>query len=443
LLESLAQPKVPWFFPFLRSETVVILVKSVASGSLGAELGLTPGTELLTIDGRRLNDFLDWEFLAAEEHFVLLVRGPDGTTTEYDIERSEGDSLGIELEPPRVRRCANRCDFCFVDGNPEGMRPALYIRDDDYRLSFRYGNFATLTNLKQGDIDRIVEYRLTPLYVSVHATDPVTRRRLLRNPKAPDILSQLKFFGEAAIQCHTQIVLQPGVNDGAVLRQSLEDLFEFGDTVLSVSVVPVGLTDFSRHDLVRGLTAAECLAAISTVDEFAAIALKDRAYHWAYGSDDLYCEAGIPLPPTSRYDGFEQVENGVGSVRYLQERISGLDTDWSGSRIGVTTGVAMEHLMPQVITSVAAAAHASFELLVLQNDLFGQSVTTAGLLAGRTFVKALVERSDLDLALIPAEAVSDGVFIDDMTLDEVESSVPPQVRISYHFSDALGGRGEW
>ena len=168
--------------------------------------------------------------------------------------------MGIELEPPRIRRCGNRCDFCFVDGLPEGLRDTLYIRDDDYRLSFRHGNFATLTNLTESDVKRILEYRLSPLYVSVHATDPVVRRRLLRNPLAPDIIEQLGMFGRGRIQFHTQIVLQPGLNDGKVLARSLADLFSLGDPVLSVSVVPVGLTEFSSSTTWSGSRPATSLA---------------------------------------------------------------------------------------------------------------------------------------------------------------------------------------
>ncbi len=164
----------------------MIRVQAVAPDSLGAALELIPGTALLAVNGKDLEDFLDWEFLTADDQFVLRARLPSGEEIEYDVERPEGLPMGVTLEPPRIRRCANHCDFCFVDGNPQGMRQALYIRDDDYRLSFRYGNFATLTNLKRWDLERIVEYRLSPLYVSVHATDPVVRRWLLRNPEAED-----------------------------------------------------------------------------------------------------------------------------------------------------------------------------------------------------------------------------------------------------------------
>jgi putative radical SAM enzyme (TIGR03279 family) len=166
----------------------MIKVTAVQPDSLGSELGLIPGTELLSINGHELEDFLDWEFLTADDEFLLHVRQPDGDEIEFDIERPEGLSLGVSLEPPRIRRCANRCDFCFVDGLPAGLRETLYIRDDDYRLSFKYGNFATLTNLKPWDVQRIIDYRLSPLYVSVHATDPTVRRYVLRNPLAPDVM---------------------------------------------------------------------------------------------------------------------------------------------------------------------------------------------------------------------------------------------------------------
>jgi len=255
----------------------VIRIQSVATDSLGAELGFVAGTELLAVNGRTLEDFLDWEFLTAEDQFVLAARLPTGQEVEYDIERPEGLPLGVTLEPPRIRRCGNHCDFCFVDGNPQALRAPLYIRDDDYRLSFRYGNFATLTNLKPWDVARIVEYRLSPLYVSVHATEPTIRRWLLRNPEAPDIVPQLRALAEEGIRFHAQVVLVPGVNDGAELVRTLTDLYGLGPAVLSVSVVPVALTEFSKHQLVREPTRAECRAALATVDAFATRASRQPA----------------------------------------------------------------------------------------------------------------------------------------------------------------------
>lgn len=426
----------------------MIRIQAVAPDSLGAALQLVPGMELLKVNDKPLEDFLDWEFLTADERFVLLARLPSGEEIEYDIERPEGLPMGVTLEAPRIRRCANHCDFCFVDGNPQGMRQALYIRDDDYRLSFRYGNFATLTNLKPWDLGRIVEYRLSPLYVSVHATDPVVRRWLLRNPEAPDIIPQLRWFVERGIALHTQVVLVPGVNDGAQLVRTLGDLYGLGPSVLSVSVVPVALTEFSKHALVRQPTRDECRAALGTVDDFAARAVADRGgAPWCYGADDLYLQAELPLPPAEWYGDFEQRENGVGSVRYLQTRIAtardALEQEhWAGKRIGIVTGTAMGPLMPQVVSGLTEATGAQFEILALENSVFGQTVTTAGLLPGKAIVAALKDRRDLDLVLLPAEAVNDDLlFMDDVEAHDLAAQLPMPIKLSYDFADVLVSEG--
>jgi putative radical SAM enzyme (TIGR03279 family) len=419
----------------------MIRVTAIHPDSIAAELGLREGTELLSVNGRELEDFLDWEFLTADEEFLLHVRLPDGEEIEFDIERPLGEPFGVTLDPPRIRRCANRCDFCFVDGLPDGLRDVLYIRDDDYRLSFRYGNFATLTNLKPHDVQRIVEYRLSPLYVSVHATDPTVRRYLLRNPTAPDVITQLRQFANHGIEFHTQIVMSPGVNDGPVLRQTLAELYQFGPAILGCSVVPVGLTEYSKHHLVREPSAEECRAAIGLVEERAVISRAERGISWAFGADELYLRAGVELPPAEIYDGFDQVENGVGSVRWLQRQIDALGpqfSPWVGKRIGVVTGTAMAQLMPMVLDPLARMTRSQFELIPVVNTLFGPSVTTAGLLPGTAMQQALRSRRDLDLALIPGESVNDdGLFIDSMSLDLLAASIPVEVRPSKDFADAL------
>jgi putative radical SAM enzyme (TIGR03279 family) len=419
----------------------MIRVTSVHPETIAAELGLQEGTELLAVNGRELEDFLDWEFLTAEEEFLLHVRQPDGEEIEFEIERPLGEPFGVGLEPPRIRRCANRCDFCFVDGLPDGLREVLYIRDDDYRLSFRYGNFATLTNLKPRDEQRIIEYRLSPLYVSVHATDSTIRRYLLRNPTAPEIIPQLRRFADHGIEFHTQVVMSPGVNDGPVLRQTLEQLYDFGPAILGCSVVPVGLTEFSKHHLVREPTEQECQAAVTLIEHQAATALSQRGVHWAFGADELYVRAGLELPPAAIYDGFDQVENGVGSVRWLQQRIeaeAGALQGWEGKTIGVVTGTAMSQLMPMVLQPLTQITGSRFELIPVVNSLFGPSVTTAGLLPGVAMQQALRSRRDLDLVLLPAESVNDdGLFIDSMSLDLLTASVPVDIRLSKDFTDAL------
>jgi putative radical SAM enzyme (TIGR03279 family) len=419
----------------------MIRVSAVHPDSIAAELGLQPGTELLAVNGRELEDFLDWEFLTSEEEFLLHVRQPDGEEIEFEIERPLSEPMGLTLEPPRIRRCANRCDFCFVDGLPEGLRDVLYIRDDDYRLSFRYGNFATLTNLKPHDVERIISYRLSPLYVSVHATDPVVRRYVLRNPTAPEIIPQLRQFADHGIEFHTQIVMSPGVNDGTVLEETLAALYGFGPSILDCSVVPVGLTEHSKHHLVREPTAEECRAAIRVVESRAAIARSERNITWAVGADELYLRAEVPLPAAEIYDGFDQVENGVGAVRWLQHRIEQAELrpdEWAGKRVGVVTGTAMAQLMPMVLEPLSQATGAQFELIAVVNTLFGPTVTTAGLLPGAAVQQALSAQSGMSLVLLPGECVNDeGLFIDGMSLQRLRASIEPELRTSKDFADAL------
>ena len=427
-----------FFCPF-DAALPMLHVKSVQKRSLASELGIESGTQLLSVNGRALVDFLDWEFLTADDAFELVVRFPDGNTVEYDVERPEDLPLGVELEPPKVRSCANKCEFCFVGGNPKGLRKALYVRDDDYRLSFRYGNFVTLTNLKQKDSDRILEYGLSPLYVSVHATDTNVRRVLLGNPKAPDLLEQMRLLGEGGIQFHTQIVLRPGVNDGAELARTIEDLYGLDQAVLSVAVVPVGLTKCNEKPPRRAPNRDECRDAIATLDSFASSAVAERGIYWVYGSDELYINADIPLPPESRYDEFEQLENGVGGVRLFQSKVRGFSRDLLGKTIGLVTGTAMAPFFPEILATLEADTGAKFDLLVSENELFGPSVTTAGLLPGRAFADALSTRQDLDVALIPAEAMNDdGMFLDEMSFSELADATSMEIRASYWIVDVFG-----
>src|SRR5437868_5710296 len=225
----------------------MVKVSGVERGGIAEAAGIVAGTQLLSVNERPVADFLDWEFLTAEEELVVEARTPDGEAVTYEIERLDGEPLGVQLEPPNVRRCANRCEFCFIEGLPPGLRKPLYIRDDDYRLSFAYGNFATLSNVKERDIERILEYRLSPLYVSVHATNHEARRVLLNNQRVPDIKAQLMRLAAGGIQFHCQMVVVPGLNDAEVLEHSLTDLCNMGDAVLSAAVVPGGLTRFPHR----------------------------------------------------------------------------------------------------------------------------------------------------------------------------------------------------
>ncbi len=419
----------------------MVRVSHVISGSVAQELGITPGTELLTVNGRELGDFLDWEFLSADDELVIEARQPDGQEVVYEIERPEGEALGVQLEPPSVRRCANRCEFCFIEGLPKGLRKPLYVRDDDYRLSFAYGNFATLSNLKDRDIARILEYRLSPLYVSVHATPWDARKVMLNNPRVPNVVEQLTRLAAGGIRFHTQMVIVPGLNDGAVLEQSLADLWALGDAVMSVAVVPVGLTQFSHLYTGRSMDARAAGGLLDHLGRWAERAEAERGDPWVFGSDELYLLAGRVLPDGDHYGDFVQIENGVGAVAALRLRVrDGLASlpRLDGRRIGVVTGVSMRDLMPPLLDQIAARTGAAFDLLVTENSLFGPTTTTAGLLVGADIRRALQGRGDLDLALIPAETINDdGVFLDDERFVTLREELPIPVYPSYDFIDAL------
>jgi len=423
----------------------MIRVLRVQPESIAAELGIVPGTELLRVDGRELDDFLDWEFLTADERFELEAKLPDGEHLVFEIERDRELSMGIELEPPTVRRCANRCEFCFIEGLPKGLRKPLYIRDDDYRLSFAYGNFATLSNLKERDVQRILEYRLSPLYVSVHATPWEARKVLLNNPRVPNIIEQLQRLTAGGIQFHGQMVVVPGINDGAVLEQSLADLYAFGDACLSVALVPVGLTQFSHIYTGKSMDRDTAREILGVADRWASGAEQERGEPWVYGSDELYLLAERELPTAAHYRDFAQIENGVGAVTSLRDRVRDgvarlprLD----GRRIGIVTGSAMAPLMPELLDQLTAATGARFELIPTVNSLFGLTVTTAGLLVGADIRQALQDRADLDLALIPAETINDGgLFLDDESFVAVRESLPMPVYPSYDFIDVLEQEG--
>jgi len=423
----------------------MVRVLKVQPDSIAAELGIVPGTELVSVDGRALEDFLDWEFLTADDAFELEAKFPDGEHVVFEIEREGGDPMGIELEPPNVRRCANRCEFCFIEGLPKGLRKPLYIRDDDYRLSFAYGNFATLSNLKERDIARILEYRLSPLYVSVHATPWEARKVLLNNPRVPNILEQLKLLTAGGIQFHGQMVVVPGLNDGDVLEQSLADLYSFGENCISVALVPVGLTQFSHIYTGKSMDRENASKILDAAERWATRAEKERGEPWVYGSDELYLLAGRELPKAEHYRDFAQIENGVGAVTSLRDRVSaGLSRlpRLDGRRIGIVTGAAMAQLMPPLLEQLTAQTGATFELIPTTNSLFGPTVTTAGLLVGADISRALSDRADLDLALIPAETINEsGIFLDDATFVSVREALPMPVYPSYDFIDVLEQEG--
>lgn len=421
----------------------MVRIAQIEEGTIADELELEIGTRIVRINGERVRDNIDLTFLLSDTDLELETVTPKGETVIYDIARDPGDAMGIVPAPDTIRECANKCVFCFIDGNPTDVRPSLWLRDDDFRLSFTYGSYVTLTNLGPKGIQRLIDQRLSPLYVSVHATEPEVRERLLQNERAGMILEHLRRFADAGLEVHTQIVLCPEWNDGAHLNRTIQDLWEIGPAVRSLSVVPVGLTKYNLERPVRMLLPDEARQAIDTVMAARERALAERGEAWAYAGDEMYFIAGMELPSQAWYDEGALEENGVGSVRRmlteLDEGIPDLPR-FEGRRIRIATGASMAPLFTDRVEALQRATGAEVEVIHVVNDFYGAMVTTAGLLSGADIRDALVDglRAE-DLCLIPAEALNaDDCFIDSLPLDQMRASLSPAVVVpGHHLIDTL------
>ncbi len=407
----------------------MIRIAQVEPGSIAEELELRIGTRIIRVNGERVRDAIDLTFLLAEPELELETVGPDGERTVYDLELDPGEELGIVPEPDRVRECANECVFCFIDGNPKGVRPSLWVRDDDFRLSFTYGSYVTLTNLGPKGIQRLVDQRLSPLYVSVHATEPEVRVRLLRNERAGLIMEYLRLLTDAGLEVHTQVVLCPEWNDGAHLDRTIEDLYGFGEGVRSLSVVPVGLTKYNLHRPVRHLTRPESARAVAQVEAVRERARRERGYGWCYAADELFLGAGAELPAAEYYDDLALTENGVGAVRvFLDAFDAGLQglPRLAGRRVRILTGTSMAPFLTERASRLEEATGASVEVVAVENRFYGPSVTVAGLLAGEDLLEAARGVGEGDLLLLPAEALNqDDLFVDSFPLATLRSELSP------------------
>lgn len=402
------------------------------------------GTKLLTINGREIRDALDLMFYEADAELIVEGAQPDGHPVVYDIRKDPNLVLGVVPEPDKVRRCTNACPFCFVKGNPkaEKLRANLYIKDDDYRLSFMFGHYVTLTNLREEDWDRIFEQRLSPLYVSVHATDPDARLEMLVNPRSARINEDLDRLAAGGIKVHAQIVLCPEVNDGAILRATIDDLYERGDDILSLSIVPVGLTNFNADRGIRPLTPAECRSAIETIGQARERARAERGTAWCYAADELFLQADVEVPGADYFDDQELMANGVGAISMLRDRVRE-DLDrlprLEGRRIVLVTGTSMARHLEALASEIAAATGARIDTAPVVNRLYGPMVTTAGLLGGEDHLRALVPYRDYDLALFSRTALNDDdLFLDDMRLEDLRAELPElEICPSDHITETL------
>jgi putative radical SAM enzyme (TIGR03279 family) len=399
----------------------MVRIAHVEPASIAAELELQIGSRIVRINGQPVRDGIDYRFLEADGLLELEVHEPGcGEKVLYEIEKDASEPLGITLAPDTVRQCANKCVFCFVDGNPAGARGALHLKDDDFRLSFTYGSYVTLTNLGPRGFQRLIEQKLSPLYVSVHATEPALRERLLGVPLGGQIVEQLRELTTAGLQVHTQVVLCPEWNDGVHLDRTIADLWALGENVLSLSVVPVGLTRYNLNGPVRLLSESDARAAIGQVDRARARSLRERGVGWAYVADEMFYLANVPVPADDYYDDWPLTENGVGAVRRLFDAFAeGLAAvpGMEGKRIVIVTGTRMAPVLQPLARQLARQSAATVDVLGVTNNYFGETVTTAGLLPGNDIRQALEQAGRFDMVLLPAESLNDDqLFVDNVPL---------------------------
>ncbi|NJN60846.1 MAG: TIGR03279 family radical SAM protein [Coleofasciculaceae cyanobacterium RL_1_1] len=421
-------------------------VTNVLPESIASEIGFQPGDRLVKINGTAPRDLIDYQFLCADEILELEVLDSEGETHIVEIEKDYDLDLGLEFESAifdGLIQCNNRCPFCFIDQKPPGMRDTLYLKDDDYRLSFLYGSYLTLTNLPQQEWNRIEQMRLSPLYVSVHATDPTVRTRLLKNPRAAEILDQLAWFQERRLQIHAQVVVCPGINDGEVLARTLTDLAQFGGgeipAVASVAVVPVGLTRFrpAEDELmpVTPETAQEVIAQVEAMQETFRVSLGST---FAWIADEWFLIAGRTVPPRSTYADFPQIDNGVGSIRQFIEQFEASadrllsdrlpDAVSTPRRLTWIVGNAVEvAFQTEIVPRLNAVEGLTINLLPLNSEFWGQEISVTGVLTGSDVRSGLRDRlaatGDLgDALLMPTVMLKYGTssFLDDVTVAEIE-----------------------
>ena len=421
------------------------LVDAVAPQGIAHEIGIRPGDRIISINDHVLRDIIDYQFYGADEDLTIVTLR-DRQEITYEIERDYDEDLGIEFVAPTfdgIRRCQCHCSFCFVHQMPVGLRPTLYVRDDDYRHSFLFGNFVTLANLGEEDWARLAEQRISPLYVSVHATDPNLRARLMGTPQAMDILGQLRRLGELGIEVHTQIVVVPGINDGAALARTITDLAALYPVVQSIAIVPVGLTRCHRGGL-RSMTPQECAGLVQDVAPRQASYRAERGLDLVYLSDEVYLQAGLPIPPAERYDGFPHLENGVGLVRQLLDewdhlRQSADSFRPSYGRVTVTCGALIAPILGGILAELSAMTGVNYRLVPILNRFFGPNVTVSGLLTGQDVLAAL-HHQDLGDRLVLPRIMFDASgtrSLDDVIVEQFEQQLGVRVGLATNLTEML------
>ena len=413
----------------------MLKIINVESGSPADLAGLRAGDRIVSINGQAVEDFIDFHFHTADS-FLEIVVSPVGCADSrtLTLERETGRGLGLDVEQQRIKTCRNRCIFCFIDQLPRGLRRSLYVKDEDYRYSFLQGNFITGTHLSEREISRIIRMGLSPLYISVHATQPGIRRKILGTSSRQEIMPLLQRLIAGGVKLHGQVVLCPGINDGPVLEQTIEDFVRLGPGALSLAVVPVGLSGHRQHlARIEPVTPAVADYTLRLIHRQQREFRRKRGGRFVFAADEFYLLTGRRIPSHKAYEGYPQIENGVGLVRSSIESLTrylkrgGPLPSRPGVRCRIVTAPLFQRVLSaNLLPRLEGLLPWSFEITVVANSLLGESITVAGLMAGRDVLRALESAEPADFYILPAEAVNDdGCFLDDFHLDQLSEALKP------------------
>lgn len=424
-----------------------IIVKKVYPGSIAEEAGIEEGDVLLEINGSRVEDIIEYRYLINDEHLNLLIRKPDRDEWEIEVEKDFDEDLGIDFDDHFLnspKRCSNNCIFCFIDQLPKGMRKTLYFKDDDSRLSFLQGNFVTLTNMSDKDIDRIIKYHISPINVSVHTTNPELRVRMLNNKKAGRIMETLKRLTSSGIHINCQIVACPGINDGRELERTLNDLFSMYPSISNVAVVPLGVTKYrqglKKLDTYDKKTATDMILLMERLQKKF---VEKASTPFARLADEFYIMADRRLPKYEHYGDFEQLEDGIGMIRYFEnavlESLDQVDTFKRHGSVAIITGTSATSYMRTALKEAEARLGVRINVYEVKNEFFGEKITVAGLLTAGDIIKQLKGRIAEKTALIPSSMLKAGedIFLDDVTVSELQEALGVKIRVCSYTGEDL------
>lgn len=423
------------------------LIKKILPGSIAEEFELAPGDRLISINGHEIEDIFDYQFYAEDTYIEILIEKPDGEQWILEVDKEEDEDLGIEFDNglmDEYRSCHNKCIFCFIDQMPKGMRDTLYFKDDDSRLSFLQGNYVTLTNMSEHDLDRIIQYHLSPINISFQTMNPELRCKMLNNRFAGEALKKVDRLNEAGIEMNGQIVLCKGVNDGEELAFSIREMMRYIPNLQSVSVVPVGLSKY-RDGLfpLEPFTREDAREVLSTIHHYQNESYQKYGNHFIHASDEWYILAGEELPQEENYDGYLQLENGVGmmrlllnefeeAVKELQEKISADDLDFVPREISMATArLAYPFIRDMAARMMEMVPGLMIHVYEIRNDFFGEMITVSGLLTGQDLIAQLTGKELGEALYLPQNVLRSGeeVFLDDVTVTEMEKALQVKVDI--------------